>query len=34
MYADKIGGKGGAPSLTGLWILARTYKIARFEPTG
>ena len=32
--ADKIGRKGGTPSLTGLWILAWPYKIPRLEPTG
>ena len=32
--SDKIGRKGGTPSLIGLCILARPYKIPGLEPTG
>ena len=32
--SDKIGWKGGTPSLIGLYILARPYKIPGLEPTG
>ena len=32
--SDKIGWKRGTPSLIGLYILARPYKIPGLEPTG